>query len=285
MTKVKSLLTKEQYAALGDATVKASDMYELSGNQYILAPEVVNGVRVTDDSAVRQALEVERATVADLKKKVGGMGDKDDAWVAKAVAAIARVEKLGDDPDVKAQVRAAEAMLKEQLEAKGRADLEARDKRLGVREKQIRRLLGESEARRIMSEADTKAESPDLLLPHVLAQTDVVENGNGELDIVVLGADGKTPRITTEQGKTGNMGLKELVKTMKDNPKFAVAFSGSGAVGSGAAGGAAGGGGSSTGNHVISFEDSKNPQKYWAADAAAEKAGRQLQIAAPAQST
>lgn len=80
-----------------------------------------------------------------------------------------------------------------------------------------------------------KTDTPDLLMPHILAQTKTLEDlATGRYRTVVVDAKGNA-RIANASG--AEMTLDDLVAEMSATPMYAPAFKGSGASGSGAAGG------------------------------------------------
>lgn len=92
----------------------------------------------------------------------------------------------------------------------------------------------------------------------------------------VLGDDGN-PRLTMKTGSTDHMGVEEMVELTKSDPRYAPAFSGSGASGTGAQNTQAGSAGG-TGGHTISAADARDPAKYKAAKEAAAKVGGSLSV-------
>ena len=84
-------------------------------------------------------------------------------------------------------------------------------------------------------------------------------------------------KLSNKSGSVEPMTVEEHVAELKGMDSFAAFFPGTGATGTGAV--------SSTplrskaGQHIISREDAKNPQKYRVAKEAAVKAGTTLQIA------
>jgi hypothetical protein len=92
----------------------------------------------------------------------------------------------------------------------------------------------DAEAARELAEAKG---SVKVLLPHVKAQTKVVEH-DGQFSVVVVDAAGN-PRIA--DGKGTPMTLKGLVAEMRDDAEYARAFDGSGSSGGGSSKSGAGG--------------------------------------------
>ncbi len=116
--------------------------------------------------------------------------------------------------------------------------------------------------------------SIDLLRPHVRSKTRMKKNEDGTYSVEVPGEDGLA-RLSPKSGSQAPMDIDELVEELKGNRIYAGAFSGSGASGGGATG-TDGRPGTNVGEHQISEADSKDPAKYRAAKAAAEKAGKRL---------
>jgi hypothetical protein len=124
------------------------------------------------------------------------------------------------------------------------------------------------------TEAIAKAKgSVTVLLPHVERSCRCVrDEESGDWRVEVLGKDGK-PRLTPGKGNS-LMSIDELVKEMRDSDEFAMCFEGNGATGGGSPG-SHGSGGSPI---VLKGADARDPSKYRAAKAEAEKRGVQVII-------
>ncbi|HNU83924.1 MAG TPA: hypothetical protein PKO05_10875, partial [Thermoanaerobaculia bacterium] len=113
---------------------------------------------------------------------------------------------------------------------------------------------------------------PDLLLPHVLASVEVVEEGD---EFVARVLDPKERGKHRFDSKGEYMTISELV-TADLRERFPRAFEGSGTGGSGATGSAGSEGG---GAIVLSLDQAKDPATYRRAKAEAEKRGVPLRLA------
>lgn len=116
--------------------------------------------------------------------------------------------------------------------------------------------------------------NPKVLLPHVLPAVKVKEDGE---DFIVRIVDAKgNDRIADGQGTP--MTIAQLVEVFKADPEFGAAFEAPPAAGGGARNtpGAGGQGGAV----VLKGADAKDPQKYRAAKAEAEKRGVPFRVEA-----
>ena len=191
-------------------------------------------------AGLKSALEKERKTKADYEKSLKSFEgvDPEEARRLKAEAEQAAADKLKNKGDWETR----EKQLKEQL-AK---DLAAREQQYAAesakwqeREAALRRAIEQHLIEAQATAAISAAKGvPELLLPHVLRQTKVIEE-NGEFVVRVLDGQGQ-PRIADVKGTP--FGIVHLVEEMKNNEIFGRAFEASGAGGSGAQNGNKGAG-------------------------------------------
>jgi len=116
---------------------------------------------------------------------------------------------------------------------------------------------------------------PELLLPVVTNSVRVVKDEeSGQMVAKVFDAKGQV-RLSPKSGSSADMSIDELVLEMRDDKVYARAFDGDNAGGGGTKSpGRAG----ADGSHRITAADARDPHKYQAVKAAAEKAGAQMQI-------
>lgn len=133
-------------------------------------------------------------------------------------------------------------VLKQQLIEKHTGELTAERGRAKKYESALDKALRQDAARAALTDAEVKGNA-DLLLPHFLPQTAVVEAEDGTFVVRVVDAKGN-PRIKDASGAP--MTLKDLALEMRGNATFASAFGGTGMSGSGAHGGTNGSGGTSS---------------------------------------
>lgn len=131
--------------------------------------------------------------------------------------------------------------------------------------KVIERHLAQAEATKEIAKLGGEAA---LLLPHVMKEVRVIEDGDDFVAIVVQ-KDGKTRRI--KDGSGNPMTIADLVGELKSLPTYAPAFEDAG-------GGSDSAQSASTAPHQISRADAKDYRKYVLAKAAADKAGVELDI-------
>lgn len=199
------------------------------------APEVFTKEQVAELVAAEVAglkannatLLQEKKRLADLAKKYEGL-DPDAARNALQAAEEAerkRAEMAGDWKSREAQ-----------LLEKFNKDISSKDTAITTYRSALERRLVDSEA--VAAIAAAKG-APKVLLPHVKAQTKVVEE-DGEFVVYVV--DGKgNPRIGDAKGSP--MTIAQLVEEMKQDPDFARNFEGTGSTGGGATKSSGGAGG------------------------------------------
>lgn len=149
---------------------------------------------------------------------------------------VAGVRKAQQDAEQKAAEAARKAgdweAREKQLHEKYGTEIKSREERVTTLTGAVDKVLRQNAA---LAALAGHTDAPELLLPHVLTQLRVVEDPSDPIGFrtVVVDAKGNT-RIANATG--ADMTIADLVKEMKANKTFAVAFKGSGASGSGAAG-------------------------------------------------
>lgn len=179
------------------------------------------------ERAAREKAEGELAPFKELKAK------PDDLK--------AKLEKLGTlealDPDKEADKIAEQkvAGIKQQLVDQHNTEKSGWEER----EKSLLSVVDDAKRTQAATQAILAAGgNPDVLLPHVLGQTKLVEK-DGNFDVQVVDAKGN-PRIGDASG--GAMNLTQLVEEFKGKDAFAPLFEASGTTGGGGKGGQGGGG-------------------------------------------
>ncbi len=206
-------LTVDSLDGLDDA---AKALYVQDGDKFKLDVDVP---QPEDTSGLKNALQAERKIASALDKKVKG-------W-----------EKLGKSPDeIQELIEAQEAQNRSQAEKRGEFDkilaqvnekhataLKAKEETVAQMRKRLESELVDSKAIAAIAAAKGKTK---LLLPLVKNQLRVDENFN----VVVLGADGETPKVN-DKGEP--LTINDLVNEMRASEDFGAAFEGSGQSGSG----------------------------------------------------
>lgn len=266
---LKAVLSKAEFEAL---TGDLKKEYILKDGIYLLdvtPTELEDGRQFSldDVKGLKSALGKERQTARDLKKIVDAFEGTDPAEFKKALAELETYRSGSTDEKVKAKIDAAV----KQVTDKYNKEVADKDKENKTLSSQLEEMLVTNEATKALTElgAGTAAQ---LLLPHVKSKVKVAKQ-DGKFVVQVIGADG-APRISTASGNTGPMTIAELVAEMKTQPTYAVAFPGSGSAGSGGIQNGKGG----TAPYVLTQADAKDPAKYRAAKAEAEKAKVELVI-------
>ena len=162
-----------------------------------------------------------QARVEELEKTITGKDEE--------------LDKLRNaKPDEK--VAAAHKAEIDQLKTKHSDELKKRDEREGVLTGAVDKHARRAAVRRALAKHTKDADAAELMLPHVMSQTDMIEE-DGEFVVIVKGKDGN-PRISMKENSgTDRMTVDELVGTeMAKDKRFALAFPGSGAAGSGSSG-------------------------------------------------
>lgn len=242
-------------------------LYVEKDGKFILDVESVAGWSLEDVGSLKSALAKERNSARELKDAIGKLGDVKPDDVASMVTELDRLRKAkpGDleAETVKSHIK--------QLTDKHTKEVTTRDERIKSIMSQLERTLKTEAATRAIAE---KKASVPLLLPIVERQIRMRELQDGRF-VTEIVDDSGNPRITSRSGSQDPMTLSELIEEMSKVDTYAPAFPGSGASGSGSPGSS---GGSKNGAYTLSGADARDPAKYRAAKAAAEKAGVPLEV-------
>ncbi len=269
---------KAKYAKKEDIPNGLEEYFVEKDGSWIPDLEAVDGLELANVEKMRTALETERQESADARRIAKSWGDLDPE---KTRADLGRLKTYDDnkgkpDPKLEEQIKAREA----ELEKNYKTQLDQRDTRIGALTKGIHSATARAQA---VSALNTHDGNVDLMLPHVLGQITMKESGEGDdlvFTPVVVDGDGKE-LMSRRSDSTGPMSVEELVERMSNDKRWAQGFGPKGQGGSGGAGGTGGGGGGGGGggNAIqLTETDARDPMKYQAAKAAADKAGVSVEI-------
>lgn len=230
----KPFVTKEEFDKLPEVLRKEYKQEEGNDGRFMLIVEAQDGWALEDVAGLKSALS--KKTQEAREAKAATAAEKARAEAAEADAL--ELKKGGGDD--KKKVDELVASKTRQIEEKYAAEVKARDQRIG----QLQGLVQTHVLQATAAAAIAKhGGSPDLLGPHVMGRLRVEEvEDAGELRVVVLSQDRKTPQISLKQGSTAPMDADELVESMRKDKTFAPCFAGSQTQGGGSApkGGASG---------------------------------------------
>lgn len=270
---LKALITADEHKAL--ATLLQAE-YVADGEMFKVDIVMVNGLLLTDPTKIQTALQSERVLSKAAAKATKEAQDK----ITTLETQLAELSTGEPSEQQQKKLSALEKQLAERYEKQAKAATAALEKerdglksKIGTQSKQLSETLHVGGARAAITKAGAKEK---LLLQNVLSQTRMVENDDGTYRTEVIGRDGQerlSPKST--DGKL-LMSFDELVEEMRADAEFAPAFPASGPGGSGSSSSTARGGQSR--GHTISVVDARDPGKYQAARAEANKAGAPLQI-------
>ncbi len=259
---LKAIITKEAHAALAPAL--QSEYVEKDG-RYMLAVEAVEGYGLDSIEKLRGALEKERNRGDEAERKLTAFKDLDPV---KAREALGKLDEIANwKPDEKTR-EAVQAQIRKQEEA-FTAKLAEATKRGDSYEQKYRQTLLSNAATAAIARSGG---NPDLLASIVMGRLGVVSE-NGSDAVVVLGDDG-SPKISGKPGNLGRMTVEEFVSSMAEDKRYAPAFAGNGPSGAGSRQSSEG----ASGAIRLSSADARDPARYRAAKAEAEKTGRPFEI-------
>jgi hypothetical protein len=208
-------------------------------------------------------------TQAEVDAQVAGLKNKNAELLGKVKTATERVKDLPDDAtpeEIKEAIENQRRSKQEQLEAKGKFDELVRQ--MGEKhttektklESQITTLNTRIQTREkklaISAALTAKDGNTTLLMPHLLEQTAVEEDGD---EYVVFAVDRKGQPIVGADGKKKT--VEQLVAELSEDPKYLDAFKAPAVGGSGARGSSAGTAGGN-GDVVLTNAQAKDVQTY-----------------------
>lgn len=267
---LKAIISQEEHAKLPDA-LKGEYQAGKDGRM-TLQVNPVDGWGLEDVTALTRALSTERENASKYAAQLDGLKDLDPAAARDALSKVAKMKDWTPEEKVREQIKLREESLRGEFEKSIGEEKKKSDRYLS----EVNNLLIRSKA---MSALAGKAE-PELLLPIIERRSRVVER-DGKFVAQVLDDNGAPMMHATKdaQGRTVvvDMPLEHFAMSLKDNPRYAPAFFGTGHSGGGAQG--SGGGTRSGGQFTITESEAReDPRKYQAIRAEAEKSGQRPQI-------
>lgn len=243
---LKATLTEDQVNAL-PAHLKPEYKLDEKAKVYRLDVEPVGGWALEDVAGLKTVLSDRTERHKEAAAKVAAYGD---LTPEQAREAVEKLKALGDMGD-KAKLDKIVADMTGQVEKKYQSEIEKRDKALSTLSQQLERQIVDGELARLISgsgDPRLKGASFPLLIGAIRSQVKVekVQTADGEgLAARVMDPKTGAPLLSRKQGDNGPMGLEEYLLMLREDPKYAPAFPGSGSTGSGSAGAANGVGGMS----------------------------------------
>ena len=237
---------------------------------FLLDVEPVNGFALENVAGLKETLADRKSKAAERKTALAAFDGIDPAKARTALEKYAEIENW--TPDQKAQ-EAIEAN-KAQLQDKFDKDLGELNAKYDNVNRQLHDALVVQGATAAIAEAGGNVK---LLLPHVTKQMKLVDQ-DGKLVAKIVDDKGQ-PRVTMKSGSTDDMGLGELLETMKSSDDFGSAFAGSNAAGGGGGQNLRTPGGGSGKDVHLTFEQAQDFQTYNAAKAQAKKQGGEVVVA------
>jgi hypothetical protein len=189
--------------------------------KYILTVEEVDGYAFENITGLKRALSMARENETAAKRALEGYKGIDDVEAAKEALAKLRAGDLKSPAELDAY--------KKSLESKFQKDLSAAAERAQAYEAQLKDLRFGTMARDAIIKAKGRA---SLLLPIVERRVKWEADSNGQLQLRVVGEDGKT-LVSNKPGSADPMGLEEYVHSLRSNADFAAAFEPTAPAGSG----------------------------------------------------
>lgn len=225
---------KPELDNLDNVPDKYKGLYEEVDGKFILDTDLS---KMLDVSGLKNALRNERDTRQKLESKI-------TSWekLGKSADEILDLIKAEEQRAIDVANKKGEwETIKEQLISQHKSQITEKDAEINKHKSFMNEYLVDAAAMEAISELKG---STKLLLPHVKKNVTVVEE-NGSFSVRVLNNDGK-PRLNSE-GEF--ITIKDLVKEMRDQDDFSMAFEGVGKSGSGTPPESTGGG------STLSFKD------------------------------
>lgn len=225
-----ALIDEGQYSSLPEA-LKAEYRLKDDGAGYLLQVNEIQGIALEDVTGLRGALESERKSVTDLKRKLKSFDGLDPRKARDAIRKVDEFAKIDPEKELEAKIKEHEAQLIE----RHNETLQIANKRADGYLSQLESIMIDNEALKAIQTAGGNAK---LLLPHVRNQIRMKEDEQGRLTAEVFNPRTGSPRAGDNQGNP--LTIPQLIDEIKADKDYAVAFAGSGQTGSGAVSGSTG---------------------------------------------
>jgi hypothetical protein len=262
-----AVVNQEAFDGLTDEIKK--EYKKQSDGMFLLDVTPVSDFALENVKGLKSGLSKERMAREAAEKKLKDFGDLDPDKSRDALTKLEEMANWKPDEKVKEQIEA----IKNQLVEKHKGEIGKKDESITSLTNRLKKVLIDSAALQALSTHGSK--SAKAHMAYIREHVRLKQIGD-EFVVEVFDGDG-TALISPEAGSSKPMTIDEFVGQMKTDKEFSFGFDGTGASGSGATNSS--GVQRSGGSHTISIADGKDPGKYRAAKAAAEKAGCQLQIA------
>lgn len=238
--------------------------YREQDGKFRLALPADSRLRLDDTMGLRTVAADRKAKLDKVRRERDRLKEEMDKLREQAAA----------DPGSGEGGKKAESDRIRQLEAKHQESLLKLKAKVDQRTAQLRSVMEEDTIiRHLPQGADRK-----VLVPALRDRIKTIETEDGKLVTKVFDPGSETPRMTLQDGSTEDMTPKEFMEKVVPQ-EFKDWFPGNRAAGGGAMGSDHSAGRGGGGAMVISRSDAKNPAKYRAAKAKAEKKGVLLEIA------
>lgn len=201
--------------------------YTEKDGKFFLNVETVDGYELADVGGLKGTLSKEMSNRKGLEKKLERFEKiKDPEKVAEALAELEELKKIDPEKEADKLVNTKLEAAKAQLVQKHTQELEGEREKAAKYRSKIETLLRDQVATAHIAEHKG---SIKLLLPHVRANTRVVEEGD-DFRVEVIDEEGNA-RIGDSKGAP--MSIADLIKEMRESEEFGRAFDGEGQSGSG----------------------------------------------------
>ncbi len=198
--------------------------------KFVLKVDEVDGWALDHIAPLKNSLSNAKQERDAAKKILKSLGD--DFSLEQYQQAMSELETLRKGASSEAVQKQIDSV-KAQLNTKHEQAIKERDGIIAQRDTEIDELLITASAETAFAELEALPGMSKILMPHVRSTSRVIRDANGKPTAVILQEDGKTPRLSMQQGNQGNMNIREFVERLKKTPEYAPLFKGSGAQGTG----------------------------------------------------
>jgi len=205
---------------------KVDDLNHPNNGQFIL--DVIGGESSQSVAGLKSALESEKTNTRTLQVKIEAADQKMkgfDGIDPLEFKSLKEFKEASGEDEKKFETRM--NSMKEQMNTDHVKALGEKDVKNDFLTKQLKGIMVDGVAAKELAEQEGSVE---LLLPHILAKTQVIESDNGETFHVRVLNDNGEARVN---GSGDYLTIKDLVTEMKGQDIFAPAFKGTGASGGG----------------------------------------------------
>lgn len=202
---------------------------EKGEGKFVLDVTPKGGYELANTEGLKSALGKERARAAELEGRTKAFGDLDPQDIKFKLQRLQELENIDPSKEADKLLEAKLKSIQEQMSAKHKAELQAKEELLGKNQNYLKKMLIDDAAKSAIVKAGGNERTLTYLLPHVINSLSIQETENGF--ITQVRDEYGNPRIGDSNGSA--MTVEQLVIEMKGKDLWGPAFPGTDKSGGG----------------------------------------------------